>query len=47
MKDFPVYGYLAAKGTKKCVTKQKLKFESYRSYLEGTQQENKINQLKK
>ena len=32
-----------AKGTKKCVIKRKLKFESYKNCLEATQLENKIN----
>ena len=32
-----------AKGTKNCVTKQKLKFEDYKHCLEATQFENKIN----
>ena len=32
---------------KKCVIKQKLKFENYKHCLEGTQLENKINQLEK
>ena len=36
-----------AKGTKKCVIKQKLKFEHYKHCLEATQLENKINQLEK
>ena len=30
-----------AKSTKKCVIKRKLKFENYKSCLEGTQPENK------
>ena len=34
-----------AKGTKKCVVKRKLKFESYKNCLEATQLENKINYL--
>ena len=36
-----------AKGTKKCVIKQKLKFENYKNCLEATQRENKINYLEK
>ena len=36
-----------AKGTKKCVTKRKLKFENYKSCLEATQHDNKINYLEK
>ena len=36
-----------AKGTKKCVIKRKLKFEKYKSSLEATQLENKINYLEK
>ena len=32
---------------KKCVIKRKLKFEDYEHQLEGTQLENKINQLEK
>ena len=36
-----------AKGTKKCVTKRKLKFENYKNCLEATQLENKINYLEK
>ena len=36
-----------AKGAKKCVVKQKLKFEDYNHCLEATQLENKINQLEK
>ena len=36
-----------AKGTKKCVIKRKLKFENYKSCLEETQLENKINYLEK
>ena len=35
-----------AKGTKKCVIKRKLKFVNYKSCLEATQLENKINYLK-
>ena len=36
-----------AKGTKKCVKKQKLKTEDYKHRLEASQIENKINQLEK
>ena len=36
-----------ATGTKKCVIKTKLKFENYKSCLEATQLENKINHLEK
>ena len=36
-----------AKATKKCVVKIKFKFEYYKHFLEATQLENKINQLKK
>ena len=36
-----------AKGTKKCVTKRKLKFENDKSCLEATQRGNKINYLEK
>ena len=36
-----------AKGTKKCVIKRKLKFESYKNCLAATQLENKINYLEK
>ena len=32
-----------AKGTKKCVTKRKLKFESYKNCLEATQLDDKIS----
>ena len=35
------------KGTKKCVIKRKLKFESCKICLEATQLENKINDLEK
>ena len=35
------------KGTKKCVIKRKLKFESCKICLEATQLENKINHLEK
>ena len=49
------YGYLTddcsedkkAEGTKKCIIKRKLKFESYKSCLEATQLENKIRHLEK
>ena len=36
-----------AKGTKKCVIKRKLKLENYKSCLEATQLDNKINYLEK
>ena len=36
-----------AKNTKKFVMKRRLKFENYKSYLEATQLENKINHLEK
>ena len=36
-----------AKGTKKCVTKRKPKFEDYKNCLEATLLENKINHLGK
>ena len=36
-----------AKGTKKCVTKRKPKFEDYKNCLEATLLENKINHLEK
>ena len=36
-----------AKGTKKCVIKRKLKFESYKTCLEAAQLQNKINHLEK
>ena len=35
------------KGTKTCVIKRKLKFENYKSCLEATQLENKINHIEK
>ena len=35
------------KGTKKCVMKRKLKFESYKNYLKATKLKNKINHLEK
>ena len=35
-----------ARGTKKCVTKRKLKFENYKNFLEATKLENKIKHLK-
>ena len=35
-----------AKGTKKCVKKRKLKFESYKNCLEATQLDNKTKYLK-
>ena len=35
------------KAAKKGVIKRKLKFENYKSYLEATQIENKINHLEK
>ena len=36
-----------ATATKKCVIKRKLKFENYKSCLEATQLENKMNYLEK
>ena len=36
-----------AKGTKRCVIKRKLKFQSYKNCLEATQLHNKINHLEK
>ena len=36
-----------AKGTKKCVIKQKIKFENYKNCLEANQIENKTNDLEK
>ena len=36
-----------AKGTKKCVTKRKLKFENYKNSLEAIQLDNKIKYLEK
>ena len=36
-----------AKDTKKCVTKRELKFENYKSCLEATETESKINHLEK
>ena len=36
-----------AKDTKKCIIKRKIKFKSYKNYLEATQLENKINHLEK
>ena len=36
-----------AKGTKECVIKRKLKFESYNNCLEAAQLENKANHLEK
>ena len=36
-----------AKGTKKCIIKRKLKFESYKNCLEAARIENKINYLEK
>ena len=36
-----------AKGTKKCVTKRKLKFKNYKNCLEATQLENKIHYLER
>ena len=36
-----------AKGTKKCLIKIKIKFENYKSCLEATQLDNKINHLGK
>ena len=35
-----------AKGTKMCIIKRKLKFRDHKGYLEATQLDNKINQLK-
>ena len=35
------------KGTKTCAIKRKLKFETYKSCLEATQLENKVNYLDK
>ena len=35
------------KAAKKGATKRKIKFENYKSYLEATQTENKINNLEK
>ena len=35
-----------ARGTKKCVTKRKLKFENYKNFLEATKLENKAKHLK-
>ena len=35
------------KGTKKCVIKRKSEFENYKSCLEATRLENKINHLEK
>ena len=35
------------KGTKKCVMKQKLKFENYKNCLGANQSENKLNCLEK
>ena len=34
-----------AEGTKKCVTKRKLKFKNYKNCLKDSQLENKVNQL--
>ena len=36
-----------AKGTKKCVTKRKLKFEDYKNCLEAPRLENKVNHFEK
>ena len=36
-----------AKGTKKCIIKRKLKFETYKNCLEATQLDNKINYIQK
>ena len=36
-----------AKGTKKCVIKEKLKFQDYKNCLQEAQIENKINHLEK
>ena len=38
-------GYKKSKGKKKCATKQKLKYENYKNFLEANQSENKINYL--
>ena len=35
------------KGTKKCIVKEKIKFEDFKSCLETTQLENTINHLEK
>ena len=35
------------KGTKKCITKRKLKFEDYKNSFEAAQIENKLNHLEK
>ena len=35
------------KGTKKCITKRKLKFEDYKNSLEAAQIENKLNHSEK
>ena len=36
-----------AKGTKKCIIKRKLRFETYKNCLEATQLDNKINYMQK
>ena len=36
-----------AKGIKKCVMKRKIKFKNYKTCLEATQLENKINHLER
>ena len=36
-----------AKGTKECAIKRKLNFKNYKSCLEATQLENKLNHLEK
>ena len=36
-----------AKGTKKCVTKRKLKFGNYKNCLKATQRDNRIKYLEK
>ena len=50
-----IYSYLIGdsskdkkgKGKKKCIIKRKFKFENYKSCLEATELDNKINYLKK
>ena len=39
--------YKNGKVTKKCITKRKCKFENYKSCLQATELENKINYLEK
>ena len=36
-----------AKGAKKCVIKEKTKFENYKKYLKATELDNKLNYLEK